>query len=280
MVINTACNQVYFSELLSLDPRYAPAWNRIEAILIKHGVRYELLPYTKDIWCRDYMPVQVDEDEFVMFRYEADYVLERPDEITERKPVLDSLGLQATSIDLIVDGGNVVNWTDRVIMTERVFKDNPMIPRQEVINRLEVAFKTDAFFVRDITDDMTGHVDGHLRFIDGNTVLVNDLKDEFLYWQKSFAKLVHNASLNYEELPWFRQHIRGNSHHAIGCYVNYLEIGNLIVFPVFEVPGNCDDEALRVIEQAFPGRIIEPVNINEIALEGGLMNCVSWSTLK
>ena len=47
---------VYLSELL--EERFPDAFNRLTSILKKHGVDYRLLKGTKDIWCRDYMPIQ------------------------------------------------------------------------------------------------------------------------------------------------------------------------------------------------------------------------------
>ena len=62
-----------------------------------------------------------------------------------------------------------------------------------------------------------------------------------------------------------------------GTYVNYLETANLIIMPVFEVSGNRDAEAYDVMKRTFPDRVIETVNINEIGIEGGLLNCISWT---
>ena len=124
---------------------------------------------------------------------------------------------------------------------------------------------------------MTGHVDGHLRFIDSNAVLVNELKNELPKWTKGFIEMIEVSRLNYIEIPWFEPNSSEPEHSAIGCYVNYLEIGDLILFPIFEVAGNRDEEALNVIHSVFPERTIEPVNINEIGREGGLLNCSTWT---
>ena len=78
-------------------------------------------------------------------------------------------------------------------------------------------------------------------------------------------------------MPWFSYSDNDHKESALGIYVNYLEIGNIIVFPIFEIDGNKDKEALKVIKEAFPNQIIEPVNIKEIANEGGLLNCISWT---
>jgi len=36
-------------------------------------VTIDIIPRTSDIWCRDYMPIQVDEDRFCQFVYAPDY---------------------------------------------------------------------------------------------------------------------------------------------------------------------------------------------------------------
>lgn len=61
---------------------------------------------------------------------------------------------------------------------------------------------------------------------------------------------------------------------AIGIYVNYLELNNLIVLPIF---GREEDkEAVAVLKKAFPNKAIETINYNDVALEGGLVNCTTW----
>ncbi len=83
--------------------------------------------------------------------------------------------------------------------------------------------------------------------------------------------------LNYIDMPMFVYHDKHHPSSAIGCYMNYLEIGNLIIFPVFEVKGNKDKEAVDLINSLYPDKIIETININNIAAFGGLMNCISWN---
>ena len=62
----------------------------------------------------------------------------------------------------------------------------------------------------------------------------------------------------------------------MGIYVNYLEVNNLIVIPSFQVEGNMDDEVLLLFKTLFPNKTIETINYNEIAKEGGLLNCTTW----
>lgn len=50
-----------------------------------------------------------------------------------------------------------------------------------------------------------------------------------------------------------------------------------MIFPVFEVEGNRDAEAIEVIQSIYPDKKMEPIEMNEIAKEGGLMNYISWT---
>ena len=51
-------------------------------------------------------------------------------------------------------------------------------------------------------------------------------------------------------------------------------MNDLIVVPVF---GRDEDkEAVDIIQKAFPNKVIETINYDEVALEGGLLNCTTW----
>ena len=274
MITDKEANKVYFSKKI-LDAKYLEAFERIKLILDKHNVEYDFLKETKDIWCRDYMPIQIDKEKFIQFRYEPDYLKEDLDLQSTPNDVLKENNLTATFSDINLDGGNVVRSSDSVIITNRIFKENKDINKEVLISKLETILKTKVYLIPDITDDMTGHADGHLRFINDKTLLINSLEQEYKYWQIGFKKMIKDSGFNYIEMPWFKDSENENS--AIGIYVNYLEIGNLIVFPIFEIPSNKDKEALKVIKKAFPNHIIEPVNINVVAHEGGLLNCITWT---
>ncbi len=277
MITGHDTNTVHFSGLLKTDRKYRVAFESIKSLLEKHHVHYELLKDTKDIWCRDYMPIQIEEDKFVQFRYEPTYLKGARKLQSDPKLVLSSNSLNAEFSSINLDGGNVVNWTEKVILTDRIFTENPRLNSVKLRSELERIFKSEVLIIPNLEEDLTGHADGHLRFIDSNTILVNTLKQESPKWRKGFMKMIDESGLKYVEMPWYEQYDRLFKYSAIGCYVNYLEIGNLILFPVFEVAGNKDEEALGVIRSVFPERIIEPININEIANHGGLLNCCTWT---
>lgn len=89
--------------------------------------------------------------------------------------------------------------------------------------------------------------------------------------------MLNKHNLEYIDIPFFESKEINEKYpdNAIGCYVNYLEVGNLIVLPIFEIPGNKDNEVFELFKSIFPNRIIETINYNEIGFFGGLLNCTT-----
>lgn len=65
----------------------------------------------------------------------------------------------------------------------------------------------------------------------------------------------------------------GDGESAVGCYLNFLETEQHIFLPVFEV--DMDSKAIDAAKDFFNKTII-PVNVNEIAVHSGVLNCISW----
>jgi agmatine deiminase len=123
MITDAQTDFVYFSGLI--EEKFPEGWKRIKSILDKHIIDYDFLDGTKDIWCRDYMPVQTDVNRFVQFRYEAAYLYHEPESHTNPLEVHLANKIEAELSDIILDGGNIIRDSDKVIMTNRIFKDNP-----------------------------------------------------------------------------------------------------------------------------------------------------------
>ncbi|HOU69243.1 MAG TPA: hypothetical protein PKW49_11830, partial [Paludibacteraceae bacterium] len=110
-------NIVYFSDCFKKD--YMDIYEEISDILSKNGLDYGTLPKTKDYWCRDFMPVEVAENDFVQFTYDPDYLKHEAKYKTNVQQVLnfgDSClvkNMENTVCPLIVDGGNVVVCHER-----------------------------------------------------------------------------------------------------------------------------------------------------------------------
>lgn len=277
MITGKETNFVYLSALLYSDEQYRKCHDNLIALFIKHDIGYGYLEGTKDIWCRDYMPIQVAEDHYVQFRYEPSYLRDCPELRSEPHDVCKVNHFDPVFSDINLDGGNVVSWSDKAIVTDRIFDENPEYSnRSKLIADLEELLEVEVIVIPQIKSDMTGHADGMLRFFNGNTVIGNDRSKEYNYWRKGIEKVIKEKGLHYLDIPFFEYKSKHFPDNAIGCYINYLEIADLIILPVFETTINYDREVYDLFTQIFPDRKIETINFNEVGLTGGLLNCCSW----
>ena len=270
---------VYMSELLK--DRYPDACNRLIQILEKHNVKYAFLKGTKDIWCRDYMPVQIESGKFIQFRYDPSYLKgnkEWEDSRSDVKEVCRLNNIDAQSSDINLDGGNVLICEGRAIISDRIFSENPDWDKEELVSELSKLLECEIIIIKAVNskdEDFTGHADGMVRFVNRNTILGNDRTKEYKYWQEEMQKVIEKFGLRYIDMPFITD-IKDPKHplSAIGIYVNYLELDNLIVLPIF---GREEDkEAVDILQKTFPNKVIETIDYNEVAQEGGLLNCTTW----
>ncbi len=281
MVTDRETDFVYFSDILAAETRYKDDYGKICSVLNRNQISHGLLEGTKDIWCRDYMPIQKSDDEFIQFRYEPSYLQDDLHLQTDPNIALELNRIKAIHSAINLDGGNVLRWKDRVIVTDRIFLENPSYSSpSKLVNELESLLEAEVIVIPQIKSDMTGHADGLVRFYDRYTLIGNCLENEYGYWKKGMQNVLHAYGLDYIDLPFFEYKVKGKPESAIGCYVNYLEVGNLILMPGFDVDGNKDKEAVNILTEVFSDRIVEAININEVAKHGGLLNCISWNVKK
>jgi agmatine deiminase len=171
-----------------------------------------------------------------------------------------------------------VNWSDRAIISDRVFDENPEYSsKNKLITEIEKLLEVEIIVIPQIKSDMTGHADGMVRFVDRNTLIGNDREQEYKYWKNGINKVLKNYGLDYIDIPFLEHKEMNYPYHAIGCYLNYLEVDNLIVIPIFETEKNKDQEVHDKFRMIFPDRKIEAINYNEIGFYGGLLNCTTWT---
>ncbi|GAB3840681.1 ADP-ribosylglycohydrolase family protein [Hymenobacter jeollabukensis] len=267
-------NTLYFSGQL---PTQAPRlWQELTAVLEEHHIPYSLLPLTKDIWAVDYMPVQVSRTEFVQFRYDPSYLKYKKyaDKRTDAAPIMATLPLGAAATSTLrLDGGNIVRVGQKVIITDRVFAENPGIPANQVRRQLSEELRAELIIIPADPRDFTGHADGMVYALDERTVLVNDYQGKEATLGQQVTSVLQNAGLTVIPFPYFPQ--EENATSAVGAYINFVRVGPLVLLPVFGLPA--DEAAVYQTELLFPGCQVVPLLANELAPLGGLLHCVTWA---
>lgn len=268
-----------------------------------NGRVQELQQHKQNIWCRDYLPVKNADGQWVQFRYAPAYMSDTEKwkaRIPDPKPLLEALGLQEVQhSDIILDGGNVELHGSKAIVSDRVFRDNR--ENNKYSNELELlAALKQALAVEKLVIvpqhplDFTDHVDGMVRFIDADTVLINDLQPELEAarkdiaskqiaakrkgmlvenWYYAFLMALQSAGLKWKVLPCTVQ-LNETEMDGSGIYLNFLQLQDTILMPVYNRPE--DSEAAELLTKYYDKPIIK-IEASELAQQGGMINCISWT---
>jgi len=275
MITDIETNTIYFSK--KLEEFFPETVSRIFGSLKLLGIEPKLLDCTKDIWARDYMPIQISADKFLEFRYDPDYLQGvdkgRRNLKTYPDMVCAKLGLKTEKSDLILDGGNVVKSVNCIILSDKVVKENKhAYTKSELISTIQKTFEVDkVVLIPWDTIEPYGHADGMVRFIDNETVLVNKLyeKDTVLVYRLESSGLKCKF-LNYK----VKKQNKNN-----WAYINFLQTMDLILLP--KLGADEDEQALKQLsdfysDYADKNRIVQ-VEMNDIIALGGALNCISWT---
>ena len=275
MITDKQTNLLYLAD--TLPKSYPHFYQQFAKVLNQSQLCFKLLPQTKDVWAVDYMPIQIELNRFVRFVYNPSYLQSKKysKTISDVDTICELIGIETTKSNINLDGGNVTRTTDKVIMTDRIFIDNPTYERKQLLKELYDLFQVDKLFlVPEQPKDFTGHSDGMVRFIDEKTVIINDYKKEDEKFCKAFKIAIHNTGLDYIKIP-YNPYGNDNYNQANGDYINYLQMENTVIIPTFDIKE--DDEVLKQFEQLFAGQNIATVNSNDIANDGGILNCITWN---
>ena len=277
MTTDNLTNTVYFSDLL---PKKCPILNQhIVEALETNKIRYAYLSETKDIWCRDFMPIQIEEDHFVFYKYTPDYLqtpyyrqLQTNPEKVFQAPQnrLEQVAQNAITIDLVIDGGNVVKCGETIVMTEKVFVENKDKTRTEVEKILKDAFQSNILFLPWDRKEAFGHSDGIVHYAGDGKILLTNYDDSSIYYYRRFRKALEK---HFEVIPL--KYAIKRRHARSWAYINFLQIGKLVL--VLQLGLEEDGLALEQIANALSDFEVIGIPALEAVRRGGGLNCISWN---
>ena len=238
------------------------------------GVNHSLLPYSNDIWARDFMPVHVGDGQYLGYIYKPDYLVDKVrmrKYITEQKMAIIDLPINyITQLDIVLDGGNFVFCEDKMIMTDKIFSENPNVKQSTLINTLENACQKELILIPWDLEEEYGHADGMVSYIGNGKLLLNNYcqmgKDG-----KDFSKRLHkilNSHFTVTELQYSSPWEEMNS-----AYINYIETPSNVIIPALSVKHDSasDIAALETFKQIFNKEILQ-VYAQPLIKNGGALH--------
>ncbi len=278
MITDNETNKVYFSNLSQID--FKNEINQFISLFNEYSIDFGFIKGTKDYYCRDYMCVQKDINSFIQFSFKPDYLqsAERKKFITNTKNLYKANQFlndyTITYSDIVLDGGNIIRGTNKVIITDKLFKDNHSKSKTAIINEIEKLFNAMVILIPAYPQEETGHADGLIRFVDDTTVLTYNLEVESTLigkkWKNDFLNVLNLNNLSVKMLPSISHKKDGNNWK----YLNFLQVKDLIILPALN---SADDEIMTDFFSTLFKTNIKSVNAKNISSHGGVFNCFSWN---
>lgn len=301
-------NTVFFSEYLknptsSKDQGYRKIFQDLESVLNRHGYKAHILPYKKplvrdgqlSIWCRDYMPVHTVGRNLLRFSYTPNYLKCKKYEGHEPDNgwVCESMEINSINMSgdrdgvdvypkIVLDGGNIVRCGQKVIMTDKVFLENPHLSKEQIIRYLENEFDAHIIWLPYDMREYLGHSDGILRYISDNKVVMapygdpcKNKKDK--KFDCEYREILEKEGMEILPLDFFGIDELSDRRWA---YTNWLQLKGLIILPAFKDCPKSNEQAFEQIKK-YTNMLhcdIEMVEADTLVKGGGAFNCASWTT--
>ena len=281
---DTMTNFVYISD--KLKEFYPRTYSRLTKLFDDMEIEWGEIEGTKDIWIRDYMPIQISAESFVVYNYNPDYLKDSGVEyITDSQAIADRVLKHCNKehFDITLDGGNVVACAGHMVLTDKVFPENGRKKYDpEFCNYISAVLNSEVIFLpwhcdnpNDPNADVYGHADGFIHWTGDNRVLMSNHRDYCPVEADEIKRRLECVGFEVTEMLF---DVPNPDKDYNWAYINYLEVGNKIIVPTFGIPE--DKQALRYIKKANPGSIVRGFRMKDIAKKGGALHCITWNIRK
>ena len=276
-------NIVFFSPWLKDKKEGHPEfYQHLKNMLNEMGIESKELKSTNDYWARDYMPIQLGENEFLKYRYYPDYLVKSKNNkdietITDATKVLHGMGISCRSTNLVIDGGNMVPCGPYIVMTDKVYSENRKKKDDWEFKALldsELGHPVIIIPWTSHEDDVYGHSDGFIKWCGDNRILMGNHGDCYPEEAASIRRILDSFGFEVTEMR-FKGNVDKPCYEFNWAYINFLQVGKNIIMPKFDIDE--DAIALQYIQTAFPNCNIRQIEMKEIAKKGGALHCLSWN---
>lgn len=158
---------------------------------------------------------------------------------------------------------------DKVILSEKIFKENPNYPRTALIDMLSDLLEAELVLIPWDRYEEYGHSDGMVRYIGEGRVLLNNYFDFDKYLRK---RLINALTPNFDVSELHYGTFTKNS----WAYINFLHVGKHVFVPMLSE--KVVDFAFCQIADAFSHSQCHPIGSCEfVVAHGGVLNCTTWN---
>ena len=243
---------------------------------VKPLKNYELYN-TRDIWARDYMPVQLTPDLFLNYTYNPDYLSEQKAYITNwlihkvHIRQIEKFDFDVVTMPIVLDGGNIIKAIDKfgqptIIMCSKVLTENNL-SKKELNDWWNIFFDGRIRLIlidwEGKEENPIGHADGMVRYISEGKVLITnycDFDDEERL-TKPLKEYFDIERLHFGDIDGIKDTKMWSLMKSKSWgYINFLQVGHHIVIPSLGWK-ELDNVAKQQIKDAF-GSSYEIESIN------------------
>jgi agmatine deiminase len=289
---------IHEGETVNLLVKDEPMFDRVVDLLRRAGanlsrIKFHILSYA-DVWFRDYGPTFVVNCEkkklamvnWIFNAWGEKYEVLRSD---SRIPCLinDDLMLECFQPGIVLEGGSIeVNGCGTVITTEQCLLNknrNPGLEKEEIEAYLrEYLNVSKIIWLKEgiAGDDTDGHVDDIARFVDPTTVLCayedNPEDDNHQILKENYEILCRSTDQDGQRLKVIKLPMPGQIGDEVrlpASYANFYIGNEVVLVPIFGHKN--DQEALRIIQEAFLGRTVVGIPCKEMVHGLGSIHCIS-----
>ena len=270
-MLDSNTNFVYIADRLEVE--FKSFYDELTRLFDELGIAWGILKGTKDIWVRDFMPIQLGKNDFWGYKYEPDYLKDKVQFISDQAKIAKSINLEFHPSDIVFDGGNIVLCDDVAIICDKVFAENSKkFSKQELCAVLEKMLNKKVVFLpwRKHGDDVYGHSDGFVKFCGDKKVLMSSHGDGYKNEAKQIVAILENSGFEVEQMGFKKP-----CYESDWAYINFLQVGKNIIMPKFD---NANDEiAMGFVASNFKYADIHAIDCSQIAKDGGVLHCVAWN---
>ena len=236
------------------------------------------------VWMRDYGPLVTRTRTKRRIVVDLLYDQERAGDDAVPEVVADALRLPMVRPPVDMDGGHLLSdGAGRCIVSDDLVDRNLVWGYDEAELREVLARYlgcTDTVVLPALLDEPTGHVDVFTYVTGPGKVVLGRYRQD----QDSInaarlsrsAKLLKAAGFEVVRMPM----PDNDGRKVFRTYTNALALNGAVLVPVYRESGRYERRALRIFEEAFPGRAVVPVEADEIMELSGAVHCATMTIAK